>query len=260
MKQSSVATLRDLLSAIFTAAVKNKIVTENPVRSTEAIGLGEIQRSYLTKPQIVTFIKRLADVDNDSCKYLLLTALMTGLRSGELRALTWQDVNLDTAVLRVNKSVDNKGRVTPPKTKASNAAFRLNPRLADMLSYYKTSQQATFAALGITSDIMFPNTNGKFMTAGTPNIVLKKVIAGTDIAPDFHVHSLRHSFAHALFREGGNIKEVQQAMRHGRATVTQDIYLDAIEMLNDKLLNAPMKDIDNYALEAFTMPQLPLTA
>ena len=76
-------------------------------------------------------------------------ALGTGLRRGELLALRWQDVELDTAVLRVEQAVEQTKRggivMKAPKTRHGRRAVSLAPATVAVLREHWKAQQETAA-------------------------------------------------------------------------------------------------------------------
>jgi integrase len=174
------------------------------------------------------FLSRLERLENMSVRALLLTALFTGMRSGELRALHWTDIDTQRGLINVHKSLDDMNRITTPKTKKSTRYVQIDFRLAGFLEDYHGEQQAYIDAMrGRVEDngITFPAiTTGKYMNRTYPNTVIKTLIRDTDIPPDLHIHSLRHCFTSILINTGADAKAVQAALGHSRVTTTLDIY------------------------------------
>ena len=78
-------------------------------------------------------------------------ALATGMRRGELLALRWQDVNLDEASLKVERSLEQtKGglRFKSPKTRHSRRTISLPPSAVAMLRDHRKSQLELRMQLG----------------------------------------------------------------------------------------------------------------
>ena len=76
----------------------------------------------------------------------LLLALYTGLRKGELLALTWEDVDYDKKLLRVNKSRTGSRKdvtilITTPKTESSNRKIPINDFVIEALKAEKQRQE-----------------------------------------------------------------------------------------------------------------------
>lgn len=87
----------------------------------------------------------------DGCYELLLLELSTGLRRGEICALKWDDLNLKTGTLKVERQVHRVNGelvVSQPKTKASNRSIILPPPVLAVLKAYKKSA---------TTQWMFPS-------------------------------------------------------------------------------------------------------
>jgi integrase len=229
------------LSAVFAAAVRAEIIKSNPLEHVEFPIIGEIERPVLTPEQAQVFMQRVRDISHISVKALLITELLTGCRTGELRALLWGDVNLDSGLIDINKSVDVKGRVTPPKTKSSIRIIKIDVALVNFLRQYCEAQQEQINALGsrwANNGIVFPSLTGEYLNANLPNRMLKDCIAGTNINPKLHAHSLRHSFASILIDSGANVKTVQDALGHASSGITLDIYSHSFANARAKAMEA----------------------
>jgi len=215
------------LSTVFTAAVRTEIITQNPLANLELPKVGEIDRPALTLEQAQLFLSRLSAVRHVSVKAILIVGLLTGARTGELRALTWGDVNLDNGLINICKGADNKNRVTLPKTKSSIRVIKADVVLVRFLFQYRQLQNEQINAVGplwTDNDLVFPNTTGGHLNACLANRTLKEIIQGTDMPPTLHAHSLRHSFASILIDSGANVKTVQDALGHSSSRMTLDIY------------------------------------
>jgi integrase len=218
------------LGSVMSSAFKAGIIKENPMARCTLPKIGEIERPVLTPEQARLFLKRLAEVENISIKAFLVTALLTGVRSGELRALKWSELNLEKGLLSVIHSVDKNGKLNPPKTKSSVRIIRLDAALTGILRAYKSEQNEYSRSIGdlwTENDLVFPNTTGGYMTGGTPNQALKRLIRDTDIPPALHVHSLRHSFASIGIASGATAPTVAAALGHSSTQTTLEIYAHA---------------------------------
>jgi integrase len=103
------------LNTVFNAAVKAEIMTINPLTNVDMPKVGEIYRPSLTTEQARVFLRNLSNVKHIGVRAILITELFTGARTGELRALTWDDVNLhlvdamgEYGLVNISKSADNK--------------------------------------------------------------------------------------------------------------------------------------------------------
>jgi len=141
LSAASVKGTMTALSAIFTVAVKAEILPANPVSRLDAPKKEKTEHVALTPEQARFFIERLGKVNNIGVRGLLLAALFTGARTGELRALTWNDINFEKGLIIINKSVDSKNRVTLPKTKSSNRIIKATSFLINFLFQHRRDVQ-----------------------------------------------------------------------------------------------------------------------
>ena len=94
---------------------------------------------------------------------LLLTAVFTGLRSSELRGLTWADVDLEKAVIHVRQRADQWGTIGSPKSEAGHRTIPMAPPVLKALKEWKLACPKA----GATPDspgrlwLVFPNGQGK---------------------------------------------------------------------------------------------------
>ena len=187
-------------------------------------------------------IKQLKDAfKGHKFENLILMALGTGLRQGELLALKWENVNLVEKYLEVKESVkkvyvfDNDGNkkletiYNTPKTQNSIRRVDLPDKLVTMLSNMKKESEFVFSE------------NGEPISAKTLFGNWKKVLNSSNI-PYKKFHSLRHTYATMLLSHGVDLKTVQDLMGHSDIAVTQ-IYLhvlpktkiDAVNRINGLL-------------------------
>jgi integrase len=157
---------------------------------------------------------------------LILTALGTGLRQGELLALKWNNVHLDEKYLDVKESVKkvyvfdddgNKSLQTvynTPKTQNSIRRVDLPGKIVSLLSNIKKE-----------SEFVFSN-NGEPISAKTVFGNWKRVLTQNNI-PYKKFHALRHTYATMLLTKGVDLKTVQDLMGHSDITITQ-IYLHVL--------------------------------
>lgn len=193
-------------------------------------------------------LKFLNAIKGEPLEFLFLTALNTGLRQGELFALTWDDLDFEMQTLRINKTVkdvtevskDGRGEfkqvVQPPKTKKSNRYIPLPDFLIDKLKLHKINQANHIENIGnlyINNNLIFPNTFGKFLNPGNVRKVLKRILKNNDIQ-DIRFHDLRHTYATRLFEAGEEAKVIQELLGHSSITVTLDVYTHVLEKLKVK--------------------------
>lgn len=137
-------------------AIKNKMRLDNPctgavipakMLTVEEIENTTIEDEFLEKPEITEFLQAvyLHSLPMDLERFYLLA--FSGMRSGELCALKWTDINFETNEIRVTKTLYNEqnnmklDKLTPPKTKGSIRTFDLDETIMDLLADYRNTQQ-----------------------------------------------------------------------------------------------------------------------
>ncbi|MDQ0150669.1 tyrosine-type recombinase/integrase [Eubacterium multiforme] len=188
---------------------------------------------------------------------LFTTALNTGLRQGELLALTWNDIDFDNNIISINKtakyiaSVDKNGRnkgsiiIQTPKTINSIRTIPIPLFLVNKLKQYKRSQlenRIKLANLYENNNIVFCNTYGKYLDSSRLRKEFKKVLVNNNLEVR-KFHDLRHTFATRLFELGENPKTVQTLLGHSNISTTLDTYT---HVLNNVKENVSSKLNDLY--------------
>jgi integrase len=158
---------------------------------------------------------------------LLLTAIFTGLRASELRALSWRDIDLKRGELHVRRRADRYNAMGKPKSAAGERTVPLPPILLNTLKQHRLTS---------THDLVFGNGRGNVENIG--NIVNRgfhpaQIAAGITNgagAKYTGLHSLRHFYASWCINrrsDGGlelPLKLVQTRMGHSSITMTADVY------------------------------------
>lgn len=142
-------------------------------------------------------------------------ALMTGMRKGEILALTWKDIDFDKNYIYVTKSVAHNGDkpvIKTPKTEAGNRIVPLLTPLRNVLLEKRGKPDEYI----ISDDGKSPLTNRRFITLYNN---YKKATGITATA-----HQLRHSFATIAFEADLDPKSVQEILGHKQLSTTMDIY------------------------------------
>ena len=198
-------------------------------------------------------------IEGHDLEVLLLTALNTGLRQGELLSLTWDDINFDNNAIRVNKTVkyisdvSKEGRghceiiVQTPKSEASNRTISIPDLLTKRLKKYHLQQkelQLKMANLYIDNKLVFRNIYGGYLDVSNVRKRYKKILADNGFR-DRKFHDLRHTYATRLFELKEEPKTVQSLLGHSNVSITLNTYTHVLESMKVKAATK-LNDLYNY--------------
>lgn len=159
----------------------------------------------------------------------------TGMRIGEVCALTWDDIDFNKRTININKTLiynpGNDVHFGTTKTKTSNRKILMGNVLVKILKEHKISQNVNKLKYGefyLDNDYPSPgmvctSENGNLATPKTVSNIINKTVK-KDLGFELTFHMLRHTHATILIQSGVNLKEVQKRLGHSKISVTMDIY------------------------------------
>lgn len=157
-----------------------------------------------------------------------MLALATGMRRGELLALQWSDIDLDTATLRVERSLEETKaglRIKPPKTKRGRRSIKLPAEAVSMLRAHRIGQMKLRLELGQGGQpsLVFSTIEGKLLSPDNLSRDWARVCVAKKL-PRVSFHALRHTHASVLIHAGEDILTISRRLGHAKAATTLDTY------------------------------------
>jgi len=161
--------------------------------------------------------------------------LQTGLRIGEICALTWADLDLKACLLRVSKTVQriylgpgsSEVILDAPKTPNSYRDIPLSPQLTAQLRPLKREADARHFVLTDSSKPAEP---------GTFRAYFKRLMHSLGL-PAICFHGLRHSFATRCIECGCDYKTVSALLGHANISTTLNLYVHPDLALKKRCVN-----------------------
>jgi len=161
---------------------------------------------------------------------LVHTALMTGLRLGELLGLRWQDADMDAQVLHVRQTcqwVNGQGFIfREPKTHRSTRAVALSPRTVDRLRRHRLQQLEERLVAGAAyqdRDLVFATALGTPLRQSDVRSVWLRIVSAAGLER-VRFHDLRHAHATLMLQQGVHPKIVSERLGHSGIAITMDTY------------------------------------
>lgn len=189
------------------------------------------------------FINSLSDDNPD--KILYIFALSTGLRLGEILALTWNDLN--NGMIKVDKNIKNvkvNDKWTlllqdTPKTEKSNRYVPVPKNVLSQLEIHKKKQielKSKAESLYTDNNLIFATDFGTYIDPSNLNKRFKKALVKADLTP-IKFHSLRHTYATRLFENDIQPKVVSDLLGHKDITTTLNLYTWVLDSQKNKAAN-----------------------
>ncbi len=188
---------------------------------------GHVEMHFLTPAQVDT----LADAITPRYQALVYTAAFSGLRAGELAALTLTRVNLLRGTFEVTESLSEvRGALAAGPTKTGRARTVRIPRfLAEMLAQHLLSYPST-------SYLFTAAEGGPIRHRNFYQRHFRPAVMTTDLTQDLRFHDLRHTCAAILISEGWSMEQVKRHLGHSTIRVTSDRYGHLFEGHDEELL------------------------
>lgn len=203
-------------------------------------------------------IEKMIGHSTDAYRIAFKTAVMTGMRAGELWGLQWGDIDGNAGQIYVRRSLWG-GNFQTPKSKTSIRKIDIPQSLIFELKKWKLACPIN------KYDLVFPNTDVELTVHNTAikshfNPALRR--AGLR---QVSFHSLRHSNASMRSQGGQNIKYLSTQLGHSSINITMDRYghlfndmdftRQQVELLEDSFLSVrkPLEEGNKKGLEAYAV-------
>lgn len=227
LKPASLAVINAALSDALEDALKQGMVARNVAKLVDLPSAEQYEGRILTVEQV----RKLLEVARGSrLDALLLVAVTTGLRRGELVALYWDDVDLDKGLLQVRHNltwVQGMGYVVgEPKSKKGRRKITLPDVVIAALKEHKVKQEQARIAMGEKwqgHEFVFSNIYGGYFNPDRVWFLFKQLLKQAGL-PDVRFHDLRHGVATFLIAAKMDLKAVSELLGHSSVAITVDIY------------------------------------
>jgi integrase len=208
-------------------AVTAEMVSRNVASTISPPKVEHVEVEALTAGQMAQVIAKLA---GHRLLPIAALALATGLRRGELLALRWCDIDLDGAVLKVERSLEETKaglRFKVPKTRHGRRTLSLPASAIEPLRAHRKVQLELRMALGIgrpeADALVFGSPEGLPLSPDNLSRDWKRAVKALGL-PEIMFHALRHSHASALIASGIDVLTVSRRLGHGTPVVTLTTY------------------------------------
>lgn len=201
--------------------------------------ISKVRNDILTEDEINSILD---DYKGTIYYYIFKFALLTGMRKGEILALTWDKIDFDKNVIIVNKNLNGFKKLTLPKNNSSIRKIPMSNLLKDLLLQlkkfitvkinYSLDGEDIIISNNNELDFLFRNEYGGFITTTNVDNLFKRRYKNK-----YHFHQFRHYFATKLINSGIPIAEISKILGHAQISTTLKMYVgtNKSENLTNKL-------------------------
>lgn len=230
---------------IFRQAIKDRIIKDNPQKdviipkkqkTVEELATDPIEEKYLERWELESFLAAVREhgLELDVEWFYLLA--FSGMRSGELLALKWSDINFKENTIRIIKTLynpDNNMReyeLLTPKTAGSVRTIEMEQEIMDLLKLHKRRQTKIKMKYRHLideyhdGDFIFCRTNGYPYIQKNLIIRMKRLLKFTKIKKKATPHIFRHTHISMLAEAGVDLPTIMERVGHEDIDTTMKIY------------------------------------
>lgn len=243
--------IHSLLHNIFDAAISNDIIIKNPCMGVIMPNISQKERRVLSVEEQQLLLNITQQAKWKQYEPIIKILLGTGMRIGELFALTWQDIDFQEHQITINKTLvylpdtqTNKYKFSfqTPKTKNAIRSIPMQHNVENafrkqIIIQQQQKQNSRWNPLVGFDDLIFLNKYGHPRQRGALQKTLNHLIASinrenqltqknsaSSYMLPIHPHTLRHTFATRCFEAGIPPKTVQMILGHSNIQITLDLY------------------------------------
>ena len=238
MSEAYLTRIKVFLHMVFNYAVQNNLIVVNPTLGVKIPKTGLNENRSLTKEEELRLLAAARDFKKPFM-FIVVVALYTGCRKGELFALKWRHIDFENRTIKIDSQLireytpfiegETKTVYQPknPKTKNSKRLIHMIEPLAIEFMEYKAKQLKWKEEHGFThseDDFVFASRVNTALCDATFYKNYHKLLKKAGIE-DANFHTLRHTFATRCLESNINLLSISKTLGHSSIKVTGDIYI-----------------------------------
>lgn len=231
-RTSTIYQTRISLFNMFEFAKENDVIINNPCKKSVKSDMGK--PSEKKEALSIEVQKRFLEyAEGQSYESQFRFVLQTGLRTGELVGLKWEDIDFENKTLKVQRSMEYRysvgvWRVGEPKSKSGYRTIPLTDEAIRILKEQKEKNKKIKVISKEWAEQVFLCRKGEPIKNSTYDTALFKICDKAEIKR-FSMHVLRHTFATRCIEGGMMPKTLQKILGHSNIGITMNLYVHITE-------------------------------
>lgn len=191
------------LKAFFSCLMRWKVLGSNPLEGAKQLHIAEKIPAYFSEEELKEYLQYIKD---DRWLYdIVLFAVLTGARLGEIANLQWRDIDL------INKRIIIRSSLSYQTKNGKIRTIPIHDTLWKNLSAKGEKEGFVFKGRKREAKAHLPFVSRQF----------KKSVSKGGFNGELHFHSLRHTFASLLVQKGVSLYHVQKLLGHSSPSMTE---------------------------------------
>ncbi len=214
LKKVSINRKVSSLRAFYKYLLRKGVIKHNPAQGVQTPKMEKYMPTFLSVDEAFDLLNALRDTHSLSgLRNLAMLELFysSGLRLAELAGLNTEDVNFNTALVKL-RGKGKKERIVPVGAPALDAIQRY---------LFATENLRTENDSDLLSGALFLNMRGKRITTRSIARIVDQATEKSGIGRKISPHALRHSFATHLLSAGADLRSIQEMLGHESLSTTQ---------------------------------------
>ena len=216
-----------LVVQVLALAERDKLIQSNPARHAKRPKIIASEIEILNEIQVREVLAKLR---GRSIWLIAAVGLSTGMRRGELLALRWKDVDFETAMIQVERALEQTKtglRFKEPKTKHGRRQLTVPNSIMRELRGHRRRQSEARLALGLgkgsDDELVFRQPDGRPMKPDSLSSEWWRLVGALKM-PKVSLHAWRHTHASQLIAAGLDVLTISRRLGHGSPSITLDVY------------------------------------
>ena len=245
LSNSYIDKIYELLNMTFRKAVEKKYIESNPLNNVlKPISIKKDRKiTAFTLEEQQLFVEYIKNLKNDTQTNILMIALNSGMRIGEILALRNSDINLKENTLSINRTLtkdENYKVIIGDKTKTYTSE-----RIIPITIFREYIINALKNAIKNQNDLLFCQEDKNIIDTSNYNSIFKRICKNIGITKDVNIHMLRHTYATRCIEAGMNAAVLQKLLGHKDIKITMNTYAEVF----DRFQNKELDKLNDYLLQ-----------